>query len=191
MTAEADARLTDLVRATPWFMEALHAARSLALPDWCIGAGAVRNLVWDALHGHREPSTLADVDLAFFDPHDLSIERDHALAATAKSSAPRFTWDVTNQAAVHLWFAQHFGHAVEPLRSIEEAVASWPEFTTAVALRLADDDTVTVIAPHGLDDLFDMVVRRNPTRVSVETYRQRVREKRYGERWPHARIVAA
>ena len=47
-----------------------------------------------------------------------------------------------------------------------------------------------VIAPHGLDDLFAMVVRRNPARVSVETYRQRVREKNYAARWPHVRVLA-
>jgi hypothetical protein len=187
---EANARLIELVRATPWFMEALRAARSLALPDWCIGAGAVRNLVWDALHDHRVPTMLADVDLAYFDLSDLSLERDRMLAATLRSIAPRFAWDVTNQAAVHLWFADHFGHAVDPLRSIEEAVASWPEFATAVALRLADDDAIEVIAPLGLDDLFGMVVRRNPARVSLDTYRRRVRDKRYSERWPRVRVIA-
>ena len=28
-------------------MAALEAARHLALPDWCLAAGFVRNLVWD------------------------------------------------------------------------------------------------------------------------------------------------
>jgi uncharacterized protein len=184
-------RLIDLARSTPWFMGVLAAARTLALPDWCIGAGAVRNLVWDALHAHPAPTALADIDLAYFDPNDLSIDRDRSLAATMTVTDPRFDWDVTNQAAVHLWFDSHFGHAVEPLRSIDEAVASWPEFATAVAMRLSRDDAIEVIAPHGLDDLFEMIVRRNPTRVGVETCRRRVREKRYEERWPRVRIVPA
>ena len=77
---------------------------------------------------------------------------------------------------MHLWFEQHFGHAVAPLRSLDEAVASWPEFATAVGLWLDDDDRLHVIAPHGLDDLFAMVVRRNPVRVSVETYRRTRRQ---------------
>jgi hypothetical protein len=47
-----------------------------------------------------------------------------------------------------------------------------------------------VLAPHGLDDLFAMVVRRNPARVSVATYRQRVAQKRYAERWPRVRVVS-
>jgi hypothetical protein len=48
-----------------------------------------------------------------------------------------------------------------------------------------------VIAPHGLDDLFAMVVRRNPARVSVATYRERVAGKRYAQRWPKVRVIEA
>jgi hypothetical protein len=46
-----------------------------------------------------------------------------------------------------------------------------------------------VIAPLGLDDLFAMVVRRNPARVSLATYRQRVADKRYAQRWPRVTVI--
>ena len=184
-------RLVDLVRATPRFMRTLAHVRALRLPAWCVGAGAVRNLVWDALHGHATPSALADVDVAHFDADDLSPERDATLQRALARIAPDTPWEVTNQAGVHLWFEAHFGHAVAPLRSLGEAVASWPEYATAVGLWLDDADRPHVIAPHGLDDLFAMVVRRNPTRVSVETYRQRVASKRYPQRWPQVRVIEA
>lgn len=32
-------------------MEILKAVRTLELPDWIIGAGFVRNPIWDHLHG--------------------------------------------------------------------------------------------------------------------------------------------
>jgi hypothetical protein len=70
-------------------------------------------------------------------------------------------------------------------------VASWPEYATCVGLRLDDDDRLHVIAPHGLDDLFGMVVQRNPSRVSVATYRERVASKRYPQRWPRVRVISA
>ncbi len=187
--AELQQRLVEVARASPWFMDALHAVRSLALPEWCIGAGAVRNLVWDALHDKASPSRLADVDVAYFDAGDLSPARDQALQLKLQARHPAQPWEVTNQAGVHLWFEAHFGHPVEPLCSLEDAVASWPEFATAVGLSLQADDSLQVIAPHGLDDLFNMVVRRNPARVNVATYRQRVAQKRYAERWPGVRIV--
>ncbi|MCY3620177.1 MAG: hypothetical protein OXH68_00525 [Gammaproteobacteria bacterium] len=34
-----------------------------------------------------------------------------------------------------------------------------------------------------------MVVRRNPRRVSVETYRKRIAEKMYSKRWPRVNVV--
>ena len=182
-------RLVALARATPWFIQGLVQVRALRLHAWCVGAGAVRNLVWDALHGHATPSALSDIDVAYFDAGDISPERDAALQARLHAMAPATPWEVTNQAGVHLWFEAHFGHAVAPLRSLDEAVASWPEFATAVGLRLDDDDVMHVIAPLGLDDLFAMLVRRNPARVSVETYRQRVASKRYAQRWPRVTVV--
>ena len=172
-------------------MRALAQVRALRLHAWCVGAGAVRNLVWDALHGHSTPSTLADVDVAWFDADDLAPERDAALQARLREAAPDTPWEVTNQAGVHLWFEQHFGHAVAPLRSLEEAVASWPEYATAIGVWLDDADQLHLIAPHGLDDLFAMIVRRNPARVSVETYRERVASKRYAQRWPRVTVVPA
>lgn len=71
---------------------------------------------------------------------------------------------------------------------MRDAVLTWPETALTVAVRLRVDDTIEVIAPLGLDDLFSMVVRRNPRRVSVETYHERIAEKRYLQRWPRVRI---
>lgn len=182
-------RLIALVQRSPAFMDTLRAVRSLGLASWCIGAGAVRNLVWDDLHGYCQPSALADIDVCHFDAGDPEAARDAGLQRQLQTLRPGLPWEVTNQAAVHLWFESVFGHAVPPLRSLEEAVASWPEFATAVGISLDGEDRLHLIAPHGLDDLFGLVVRRNPTRVSVATYRQRVAQKRYAERWPRVTVV--
>lgn len=170
-------------------MSALKAVRELGLSSWCIGAGAVRNLVWDALHELPAPSALNDIDVAYFDPSDASQTRDAALRERLCAIRPNLPWEVTNQAGVHLWFEGYFGHAVPPLRSLEDAVASWPEYATSVGVTLREDNKLEIISPHGLDDLFAMIVRRNPARVSVETYRERVAQKRYMERWPHVTVL--
>lgn len=184
-----EANLIALARESSWFWPALVAVRTLNLPSWCIGAGAVRNLVWDSLHGLDTPSALSDIDVAYFDSTDLSAERDATFQSLLARTHPQFPWEVTNQAAVHTWFEATFGHAVPPFRSLEAAVASWPEYATAVGLTLLPDDSIKVTAPYGLDDLFAMVVRRNPVRVSVATYRERVAQKQYRNRWPRAVIV--
>jgi uncharacterized protein len=182
-------RLIEILNRSPWFMGALATVRRLALPEWCIGAGAIRNLVWDSLHGKSSPSQLSDVDVAYFDATDFSPQRDEQLQRKLHALNPRIPWEVTNQAGVHVWFEEHFGHAVEPLHSLDEAVSSWPEFATSVGISLRQDNSLQIIAPHGLEDLFGIVVRRNPTRVSVETYRQRIAQKQYAERWPKVTVV--
>ena len=185
---DLEGRLIGIVEDSSWLMRALRAARQLDLPTWCIGAGAIRNLVWDHLHGFESPSSLADVDLAYFAPAEPpGVERQHQ--SELERACPDYPWEVTNQAHVHLWFEQHFGHRVEPLASISDAVASWPEYATSVGAFLDRDGDVRVIAPLGLEDLFAMRVRRNPARVSIETYRERTRSKRYVERWPRVEVL--
>lgn len=186
---DLEERLCQLALSSPWFFPALQAARDLRLDAWCIGAGAVRNLVWDHLHGYAQPSQLSDLDLAYFDTAHMAPEHDAALQQRLMQALPDIPWEVTNQASVHTWFEQYFGHAVEPLASLQEAVASWPEYATSVGLCLKPDLTIEVIAPHGLDDLFNCVVRRNPTRVSPDTYRARIAQKNYAGRWPGVAIV--
>lgn len=171
-------------------MEALAAVRQLGLGDWCIGAGAVRNLVWDALHERQVASMLADVDVVYFDASDCSPARDEALRQRLAAAVPSLEWEVTNQAGVHRWFEASFGYPVAPLASLEDGVASWPEFATAVGIALDRDGALRVIAPHGLDDLFNMVVRHNPARASVASYRERIASKRFAERWPRVTVIA-
>jgi hypothetical protein len=103
---------------------------------------------------------------------------------------PDLPWEVTNQAGVHLWFESCFGQPVAPLHSLHEAVASWPEYATCVGVTLDGAQNIDVISPWGLDDLFSMVVRRNPIRASARTYLQRVKQRQYLRRWPRVREVA-
>jgi hypothetical protein len=57
-----------------------------------------------------------------------------------------------------------------------------------VAVRLLSDDEIEVVAPHGLWDLFGMVVRRNPV-ADVASFRRRLDEKRYVDRWALVEVV--
>jgi uncharacterized protein len=191
LAMSANSRFEEIVRTTPWLMEALVAARGVDAPEWLIGAGALRNAVWDRLHGFAEPTPLADVDVGFFDPHDLSDARDDGVEAALRSRLPGVPWQAKNQAAVHLWYPRRFGFEVEPFASAAEAVATFPETATAVAVRLEADDSLTVTAPYGLDDLLGLVHRHNPRRATVELYEQRLASKRIAERWPRVTVVAA
>lgn len=127
-------RLVTIARESTWFWTALVAVRSLKLSSWCIGAGAIRNLVWDSLHDFEIPSALSDVDVAHFDASDLSAKSDAEIQHRLSNLHPYVPWEVTNQAAVHTWFEAAFGYPVSSLVSLQDAVASWPEFATSVGL---------------------------------------------------------
>jgi hypothetical protein len=177
-------RLREIIRACSWMSSALEAARYVDAPDWLIGAGAIRRLVWDRLHGGVQPLLADDVDLVFFDASSLGRERENEVRRSLVARAPHIPWDVKNQAAVHLWYPEVFGTEVEPLTSAEDGVATWPETATAVAVRLMGDGELHVVAPLGLEDLFGLIWRRNPRRVTVTEYRRRLEAKFIPERWP-------
>ncbi len=184
-----ETRLIELARASPMLMRALQAARRVGAPDWLMGAGLVRDLVWNHLHGFHEEAPKKDVDLVFFDPTACGGEREQSVLDALGDLEPDIPWDVTNQASVHLWYEEAFGVAVEPLVSSADGVGTWPETATSVAMRLLEDETIEVVAPCGLEDLFGLICRRNPRRVTVEEYRRRITSKRIMERWPGVRVL--
>jgi hypothetical protein len=188
---ELESRLIELVCSSLVLMRALRAARTVDPPDWLIGSGVIRDRVWDHLHGFAQPTPSKDVDLAFFDPSSLGSERERSVQRAVTAQAPDISWDVTNQAGVHLWYPKVFGLQVPPLASSADGVATWPETATAIAIRLLADDSIQVVAPCGLDDLFGLICRRNPRRVTKEHYRRRVQSKRIAKRWPRVQILDA
>ena len=193
-----DVLLRRIVHYSPWFVSVLHTVRESGLPDAWVGAGAVRDLVWSELYGPGfDPHEVHDIDAVFFDPDDISSQRDRAAAelleqlwARHAQDWPHVPWQAKNQAAVHIWYAAKFGgEPIEPLRSIADAVSTWPETATAVAVRLDHMDEVEVCAPLGLADLLDGVWRRNPRRVTLEQSQARLDRHRPRERWPGVRVV--
>src|SRR5262249_20762208 len=82
-------------------MRQLGAVAELQLPDAWIGAGFVRNAVWDALTG-RGPAALNDVDVVYFDRSDLRAERDRSVEADLVRTIASAPWSVKNQARMHV-----------------------------------------------------------------------------------------
>jgi hypothetical protein len=186
----ASERLAQLLSGEPWMMGALDAVAASGLPSAWIGAGAIRDLVWGRYHGRFDPATVKDVDVAYFDPGDLSMERDLAAQEILRRVSPGVPWEATNQAAVHIWYHHYFGGPpVEKFANVHDAVATWPETATCVAIRHRPDG-VEVCAPHGLADLLDCVWRVNPIRVTPAISRARLARQQVRVRWPRVRVVS-
>ena len=175
-------QIGEWIRADVWRMEALRQARSLCLPDWCLAAGFVRNLVWDRLHGYSPSTPLNDIDLIYFDPAYFDsvhagkrADRKYEQRLQRASTLP---WSVKNQARMH----ERHGH--RPYESIEEALSVWVERETAVGVTLGDDDCLRLIAPFGVASLLAGRVTHNPRHGDREVFRHRVAAKGWQRRWP-------
>jgi hypothetical protein len=182
--------LTELVLGSEWLRRMLHVVAALDLPDCWIGAGAVRDLVWDTRFGDGfDPARVEDIDVVFFDPDNLSVDYEHEIERGLHEQEPSVEWDVKNQARVHLWYEARFGATAHPLTSTTDGVSTWPEIATAIAIRLhGDDDAIEIAAPYGLDDLLDGVWRRNRNReynrATDADCRARIERKQPHQRWP-------
>lgn len=165
----------------------LEMVRSLNLPDCWIGAGFVRNAVWDYLHGRGLSPVSTDVDVIWFDAKRCLPEEDEALEILLRGLDPAVTWSVKNQARMHVQ------NGDEPYLSTTDAMRYWPETATAVAVRLLADGSCEVAAPLGLDDLFGLIIR--PTeRFSTSKraiYQDRFKSKNWMSIWPQLSLASA
>ncbi len=169
MTAPLEDRLCEIIRATPGLMTVLKVARDLDLPDWLIFSGAVYQPVWNALTGRSPDHGLKDYDLGYFDASDLSYEAEDVVIRRVAAALPEglsTLVEVRNQARVHLWFEQRFGGPYTPLTCTAEALERFEAPAFAVGVRLEADDTLTIVAPFGLEDVFALRLRPNPRRRS-------------------------
>ena len=177
--------LQRLLLTDPLRMQALCAVRELQLPDAWIGAGLVRDAVWDHLHGYGQRPVTGDVDVVWFDAQRCDPALDSQLQHQLNQLSPGFDWSVKNQARMHL----RNGDA--PYLSTQHALSYWPETVTAVAVRLTDAGHIEVIAPFGLDDLFELRLRPGPGFEGEKRgiFRERVVGKRWVERYPLLEVI--
>ena len=175
--------IADIIAQDPVGMKQLRAVRTLGLPDWCIAAGFVRNRVWDHLHGIFPPRAPADIDVLYYDKDDLSKAPEQAFEARLNALEPA-PWQVRNQARMHIpkGLPQH--------ASTADSMLYWLETVTAVGVRLKADDTLTVIAPLGTDDLLGLRCQPAPFGLQRrDEYDARIAAKRWRELWPKVRFL--
>src|SRR3989338_6086673 len=113
--------ILSLIENDPWMMKIIRIAADLDLPNWVIGAGFVRNKVWDHLSGNeRQTVDSADIDLVYFDPNGNDWEADRELYEKLKEETG-IEWEIRNQCYMHE------RNNPPPYTSIEYAISKWPE----------------------------------------------------------------
>jgi hypothetical protein len=86
-----------------------------------------------------------------------------------------------------LVYEEHFGNAIEPYRSVEHAIDTFPTIVTSIGVRRNANASLHVYAPFGLTDLFAAIVRPNKRQITRTIYDRKVA--RWTRIWPHLEIV--
>ncbi|HEX9031834.1 MAG TPA: nucleotidyltransferase family protein, partial [Streptosporangiaceae bacterium] len=145
-------------------LDVLDRAATLDLPGWYLAAGSLAQTVWNVVTDKPPTSGIKDYDLLYFDASDLSWEAEDAAIRAGRAAFAGLpdAVEIRNEARVHLWYEQKFGLACAPYESTEAAIDSFPATTCCLGVRLEPGGRWRVYAPHGLADVFNLVVRPNP-----------------------------
>lgn len=180
--------ISRLIRSDEWRTNVLNVAEQLDLPNWWIGAGFLRNLIWDTIEGNV-PQQERDVDLVYFDKDAIDPNEhwaiDWSITDKLKTEAPFAEWEVRNQARMH------YIHDFEPYVSSDEGISNWVETATCIAVRQRNGELEYLFC-HGTEDLFNLIARPIDifkTKELLPLFYDRVEKKKWQERWPSLLVI--
>jgi hypothetical protein len=148
-------------------------------------AGFVRNRYWDSLYPCVAVSGTSDIDVVYFNSGSVSKSLDLEYESVLCKYMRGVDWQVRNQARMH-----NFG-GYAPFTDLSDALTHWSETATAIGVRLSANDEMQVIAPFGLDDLYNHVLRITPVMYANDPagFEGRVKHKQWRMRWPEVKVV--
>jgi hypothetical protein len=175
MNHTLEKKLIEIIQNDIWMIAVLKTVRDLKLKDCWIGAGFVRNKIWDVKHG-KDRTELNDIDVVHFDKFNATKEYDLYIENLLKKISPNLNWSVKNQSRMNI----RNGH--KQYADCNEAISFWPETATSIAVRLNFNSQIEYIAPYGLEDLFNLLVVPTP-KFDLTIYNERIKKKRWKEKW--------
>jgi hypothetical protein len=177
--------LSKIIKEDEWMMNVLNAASKLELSDWWIGAGFLRNKVWNYLE-NKESEPTRDVDLVYFDSNNTTSAIDWSYDKKMQSEYPYAEWEIRNQARMH------YVNDSQPFTSTDDGISHWVETATCVAVKL-EHGKLKYLFCHGTNDLFNLIARPIPSfdnREKIQTFYDRIEKKKWAQKWPNLKIIA-
>jgi len=169
--------------------EVMARTATLDLPGWYVTAGCLFQTVWNVVTKRPPARGIRDYDVFYFDDTDLSWEAEDAVIRTGQEMFGDLGAEVEirNEARVHLWYERKFGVPCPPYDSTESAIDRFAATTCCLGVRLEGDGQWRVYAPHGLSDVFNLVVRPNPVLAPREVYESKAA--RWKAEWPELTVL--
>ncbi|MBO9685135.1 nucleotidyltransferase family protein [Roseateles chitosanitabidus] len=157
----------------------------LALPDGWLVAGCLFQSVWNLRMGRAPESDIKDYDLFYFDGQDLTRETEQRVQARVDEVLGDLGIQIEaiNQARVHLWYEEDFGHPYEALTCSRDGIERFLVPSTCVGVRPGE-----IYAPYGLESLYAGTLAMNPLTPHRDLFEAKAAS--YQRRWPWLTIVS-
>ena len=182
-----DERLIELAMENPLNAQIFSRLPALGLNQCMLTAGCLFQAVWN--HQAQQPPAwgVKDYDVFYFD-EDTSWEAENAVIESAGKLFHDLDAkiDFKNQARVHLWYKQRFGHAYPQLQSTRDGVDRYLIAGTCIGLEVSSGE---LYAPFGLEDTELGLLRINPLNPEPKLFQQKAAS--YQARWPWLKIIEA
>lgn len=172
--------------SNPVNADVLKRLPALGANDAWLASGCLFQSAWNTICGFEPRHGIADYDLFYFDP-DISWDAEDAVI---KRAAELFSdidakIEVRNQARVHLWFEKKFGAPYRPLSKSTDAIDRFLMLNAMVGI----NSDYTVYAPHGFDDIANMIVRPNHSAPNFQARTYLEKAARWKPLWPKLTIM--
>jgi len=178
------------LRRNSTLTQVLARAAELGLPGWYLTAGCLYQTVWNVVTGQQPEAGILDYDLVYFDGSDVTWHAEDTVIRAGREvfADTPVPVQIRNQARVHLWYQQKFGVPCPPHQSTEAAIDTFEATTACLGVRAEPGGGWRIYAPHGLADVFNLVVRPNPVLAPREVYVAKTA--RWKRQWPGLTVMA-
>jgi len=186
-------RFFTAVLANPYIEPLLDRAARLDLGDWYLAGGCLFQTIWNQLHGFPAEQGILDYDLLYFDRvHASAADEKRVQQAVSQACADiPVRVEVCNQAGVHHWYEMRFGVPSPPFQRCTDGIDAFLGCCCSLGIKQSAG-VLSLYAPHGLQDLFDLVLRPNPLRAKqggalADVYARKAA--RWKSMWPKLTVV--
>jgi uncharacterized protein len=187
MAINSEQDVLRLIRKDPWMMDIIRSASRLNLNDWCVCAGFVRSKIWDSINGKTVRTELSDIDVVYFDIENTDERMEKEFEIALGNVHPGLPWSVKNQARMHKI------NEILPYISTEDAISKFPETATALGVTIDEAGNLKLIAPHGIQDALNMIIRPTPffteSKSLMKIFEKRLESKNWPSIWPGIKIA--
>ena len=163
------------------FKEVFTIINKLHLPNAYICGGVIRDYVWNKKHDLPSSLLFGNIDVFYYDSNE-SNEQYLIRQTMINQNYSKYLWNLTNTALKDRRETKLKLH-----KNIESTLKQFPETCSSVAVNYDQAHNLTIIAPYGLEDLFELKIKPTPTfrkgQINYQTYKQRVKRKEWSKKW--------